>query len=143
MKKVYFVLAILFPSLSSFSAEPSGKRDHSAAAITPTRLNINNISTEFRNDGWTDRYSSSGNSGCVFPVGTARSLVFQSGLVWGAKIYDPPRDTLHVGGATYAVGLQPGRILSPGIPEDPNLPKNRIYRVRPDYTTADLSVEAA
>jgi hypothetical protein len=142
---VLSILSFLFViPTPSFSVGPRfvARQTNTTWTATRTRLNINNISTEFRNDGWTDRNSLSGNPGCLFPVGTAKSLVFQSGLVWGAKIYDPPGDTLRVGGATYSVALQPGRILSPGVPEDPNLPKNRIYRVRPDYLTADLSVEA-
>lgn len=103
-----------------------------------TRININNISTVQSNDGWADRDRSTGNSGLFFPKNFGRTAVFQSGLVWGAK----KLDSLHVGGGTYVLGLQPGKILSPGHAEDPNLPKNRIYRVRPDYLTADLTTEA-
>jgi hypothetical protein len=101
-----------------------------------THININNISTILANDGWADRDPFTGNSGLVFPKGSGKTLVFQSGLLWGLKT-----DSLHVGGSTYASGLQPGKILSPGVAEDPNLPKNRIYRVRPDYAIADLASE--
>ena len=138
--------ASLFLLSAVFAAEPAKQHRtgyQSPSAVTPTRLNINNLSTEFRNDGWTDRLSSTGYSGFVFPKGSGRTAIFQSGLVWGAKTNYGSNDTLHVGGATYSVGLRPGRILSPGVPEDPNLPKNRIYRVRPDYLSADLSVEAS
>ncbi len=142
MKHLLLGLFFSLPLCRVIGAEHSGKKLDHVAAITPTRLNINNVSTEFRNDGWTDRISSSGNSGFVFPKGSGRTAIFQSGLVWGAKTRYTGGDTLHVGGATYSVGLVPGKILSPGVREDPNLPKNRIYRVRPDYLTADLSVEA-
>ena len=52
----------------------------------------------------------------------------------------------HVGGSAYRSGLQGGKIISPGIAEDPNDPHVRIYRVRPDVYPGgpwvDLSVEA-
>ncbi len=103
------------------------------------RVNINNISTAISNDGWSDRNRSSGGADFFFPRRTGRTAMLQSGLVWGAKT----SDALHVGGSTHVSGLQPGRILSPGNHEDPALLKNRMYRVRPDYATADLSVEAS
>ncbi len=138
-------LIILFTHSDSVS---SGKqfggltaRTNTTWTASQTWFNINNISTRFRNDGQCDRdlVSPSGGSAFVFPKGTRRTAIFESGVVWGAKI----NDSLHVGGSSYLSGLQPGKILSPGIAEDPNLPKNRIYRIRPDYATADLSSEAS
>ncbi|MCU7493899.1 MAG: T9SS type A sorting domain-containing protein [Ignavibacteria bacterium] len=66
-------------------------------------------------------------------------VVFKSGIIWGAKI----KDSIHVGGSTYQSSLQPGKIISPGVSESPFGFKNRIYRVRPDYKTADLSIEVS
>ncbi len=79
------------------------------------------------------------NSGFVFPKGSGKTPIYESGLLWGAKVGTDPQP--RVGGSAYRSGLQSGKILSPGIAEDPNLPKNRIYRVRPDYRTCDLSSE--
>ena len=101
-----------------------------------TYLDINNISTVLRNDGTADINALQSNSGLVFPRGTGKTAMFESGFLWGGKI----NDTVHVGGSTYRTGLQPGRIVG-GVPESPDLSKNRIYRVRPDYLTADLSSE--
>ncbi|MEW6193772.1 MAG: hypothetical protein AB1521_01280 [Bacteroidota bacterium] len=103
-----------------------------------TKLNINNISTYFRSNGDSD-LDNNGNSGFVFPKGSGKTAFFESGFLWGAKVNGTD---LRVGGSAYSSGLQSGRILSPGVAEDPGLDKNRIYRVRPDYKTASLANEA-
>ena len=67
-------------------------------------------------------------------------------MLWGTIINDPGQQDPHVGGSVYRSGLQGGKILSPWVAEDPNLPHVRIYRVRPDVypggPPVDLSVEA-
>ncbi len=104
------------------------------------RLNINNISTFFRSDGDSDDLDSN-TAGFFYPKGSGRTAAYESGLLWGAKINGSATD-IKVGGNAYVAGLQPGKILSPGVAESPDLPKNRIYRVRPDYKTADLTMES-
>ncbi len=94
-----------------------------------TFLNINNISTQIYSDGNSD-IKPDGNSGVIYPKGSGKGAVFESGLVWGALIPGDPQP--RVGGSTYSQGLQTGKILSPGVAESPDLDKNRIYRVRPD-----------
>jgi len=103
-----------------------------------TKLNINNISTYFRNNGDSDLDNNS-QSGFVYPKGSGKTCFFQSGFLWGAKINGAE---VKVGGSAYSSGMQPGRILSPGVAEDPNLGKNRIFRVRSDYKTASLENDA-
>ncbi len=94
-----------------------------------THLNINNISTFFYNDGRSD-IDLLGNGGFYFPKGSKTTAVFQSGLVWGAKVNS---DTLiRIGGSAYRTGLQGGKIISNGIAEDPKAEHVRIYRVRRD-----------
>jgi hypothetical protein len=106
-----------------------------------TFLNINNISTVYRNDATADIDVAQQNSGLVFPKGSRKTAMYSSGLLWGAKIAGDPQ--VRVGGSGHRSGLQPGRVLPNGTPEDPNLDHVRIYRVRPDYRTADLSAEIA
>jgi len=117
-----------------------------APAGSPVRtfLNINSISTVIKNTGVLDIDQQESNSGLVFPKGSGKTAVFQSGFLWGGKVSGETR----VGGSAYREGLQPGKILGPGIAESRNLPKNRIYRVRPDErpgaeVNADLSSEMA
>ncbi len=102
-----------------------------------TYLNINNISTVQWNNGWTDIDIQDQNAGFVFPKGSRKTCVFQTGFLWGAKV----KGEVRVGGSAYRSGLQGGKIKADGTPEDPNLAKNRIYRVRPDYKTAKLIAE--
>ena len=125
-----------------------GKNDKQAAQHTAqkttgnpvvTFININNISTPIRNNGISDINVAQTLAGFTYPKGSGKTAVFESGLLWGAKVAGDPQ--VRVGGSEYKSGLQPGKLLSPGVAEDPNLPKNRIYRVRPDYRTADLSSE--
>lgn len=47
------------------------------------------------------------------------------------------------GGQTFNIGTVPGRIISKGVAEDPNAPDVRIWRIRRDYQTADLTLDAA
>ena len=106
-----------------------------------TFSNINNISTVLRNDGTADIDVTQQNSGLVFPKGSRKTAMYSSGLLWAAKIAGDPQ--VRVGGSGHRSGLQPGRVLSVGVAEDPNLDHVRIYRVRPDYRNADLSAEIA
>lgn len=111
--------------------------------ITYTKLNINNISTYYYNNGDTDINPRS-NSGFVFPKNSGKTAIFESGLVWGTKIAG---DTIpRVCGSTYGSGLQPGIIKADGTAADPSSPKYRIYRVRQDVypggQQVDLSGEA-
>lgn len=130
--KILF-LFILSISLISYAAD--GNKKNQTGLNKPqgnpvrTFLNINNISTQIYNDGNSD-IDPSGNSGLVFPRGSGKTAVFESGFLWGAKIAGDPQ--VRVGGSAYRQGLQPGKIISPGVAENPDLPKNRIYRVRPD-----------
>ncbi len=103
-----------------------------------TKININNISTWIKNDGETD-INQNGNSGFVFPKGSNKTAVFQSGFLWGGKVDGQWR----VGGSTYRQGTVPGRILPNGQPANPDDPDVRIYRVRRDYKEGNLDAELA
>ena len=102
---------------------------------TPTRalLNIANISSWQYNDGRSGIDPNS-NAGVIYPRATA-NVVFQDGFVWGGITQDPNTPQLRVGGQTYRIGTQGGKIISIGVPEDPNAPHVRIYKVRMDYLT--------
>ncbi|MGE5412226.1 MAG: hypothetical protein ACM3MI_14795, partial [Clostridiales bacterium] len=101
-----------------------------------TLFNINNISTWFSSDGQSD-LNPQGNSGFVFPKGSGKAAVFQSGFVWGGKV----DGNIRVGGVTYQSGLKSGRIISQGVAQDPEDADARIYRVRPDWRTGSMNAE--
>jgi hypothetical protein len=115
----------------------------SLAQVARTFMDINNLSTQFYNNGIGD-IDPSGNAGCVYPKGSGKTCVFTSGLLWGGFVQGDAQ--VRVGGTAYRTGLQPGAILSNGQADDNKLDKYRIYRVRPDVKpggpAVDLSAEA-
>jgi len=147
----YLVLSlILFNSGIAVKAEGvEGKKGKvlSKTTGTPaaTKFNINNISTFFTNDGQSD-LSTSGDSGFQFPIGSGKTVFYESGFVYGGYVNGDWR----VGGSTYSRGQVPGRIITKGtaaaplgVAEDPAGAAVRIYRVRRDYKdpAADYSHE--
>ena len=134
-----FVLMLLLVSAPKQYAERTdGKKvkslNKTTGAPSYTRFNINKISTWIKNDGEAD-IKPDFNSGFEYPRGSNKHVVFQSGFLYGGKV----NGEIRVGGSTYNQGQVPGRILNDGTAEDRNLPHVRIYRVRRDYKTADLS----
>lgn len=107
-----------------------------------TLININNVAGWIKNDGESANNFATGNSGVFFPRGTA-AAIFQDGIVWGGRVNDGGSQVLRVGGQTYSSGMVGGRIISPGVAADPNAPDVRIYRVRKNFHTADLTQDAA
>ncbi|MGE5457528.1 MAG: hypothetical protein ACM3RX_04175, partial [Methanococcaceae archaeon] len=105
-----------------------------------TFMDINNLSTYIYNDGNSD-IDQNGNSGLIYPKGSGKTAAFESGFIWGAKVPGDPQ--VRVGGSAYSSGLQPGKIISPGVAESPDLDKNRIYRVRPDIFPGGPFVDLA
>jgi hypothetical protein len=133
MKKIFILLfAGMFLISSEISPQkPSGNNPANTLG-DPIRayLNLNNISTIFTNDGISDIDPWGSNSGFKYPKETGKTAIYTSGLLWGVKIAGDPQ--VRVGGTAHRTGLQGGKILSPGVAEDPNDPHVRIYRVRPD-----------
>ncbi|MDP2362264.1 MAG: hypothetical protein Q8M94_00690, partial [Ignavibacteria bacterium] len=66
-------------------------------------------------------------SGFYWPGGpnAVKSAIFEDGLVWGGKV----GTEIRVGGSTYRHGLQAGKILPDGMPDDPSLSKYRVYKI--------------
>ena len=88
-----------------------------------------------------------GCSGLFFPRGSSPSVaaIFEDAPLWGGRVNDGSEPQLRVGGGSYSEGTVPGAILSLGVPEDKSDPQNvdRIWRVRRDFLTADLTQDAA
>lgn len=158
MKKLNNIFSvILLASLlfTSIYAEGDGKNKNNSlnkTLGTPVRtyFDINNILTVFKYDGISDIDVNESNSGLVFPKGSGKTAVYQSGFLWGAKFPEEPN--ARVGGTAYRTGLVPGRITNSGLPwdqlvaENPNGDDVRIFRVRSDVypggPTVDLSQDA-
>ena len=145
-KAVYYLLTVgVLLNIEIFSqCKQVNEYKETVGLPGSTYLNLNNISTVIQNNGISD-YNHP-NSGFEFPKGTGKTAVYISGLVWGAYLNRPGENDPHLGGSVYRSGLQGGKILSPGVAEDPSLPHVRIYRVRSDVfpggPSVDLSWEA-
>ncbi len=104
--------------------------------------NAGNISAWYRHDGFIERNPYDNSSGVTFPRGTGQ-LIYASGLVWGGKVKDGDPQILRVGGGTYNIGLQGGKILPNRTSEPQSEPSVRIFRIRADWQTANLRMDAA
>ena len=143
-RKLTFLLSVvLLYTLVITSVYAEGDKENKSNKINETLgvpvrtyMDINSILTVLKNDGISDIDVNEQNSGLVYPKGSGKTAVFQSGFIWGAKV--PGDNQVRVGGTAYRTGLQPGKILNSGLPyeqltaEDPNADNVRIYRVRPD-----------
>ena len=100
MKKIFILLFVGMLLINSefFPQKPSGNNPANTLG-DPIRayLNLNNISTIFKNDGISDINIGQDASGFVYPKGSGKTAVYCSGLLWGAKLNDPTEQDPHVG----------------------------------------------
>ncbi|MFA7289015.1 MAG: hypothetical protein WC055_09040 [Melioribacteraceae bacterium] len=137
----FFLVIIIFSGNQIISQQKENEKKSPLLKVNGepsySKFNINKISTWFKNDGESDM-SQNGNSGFIYPKGSWRTAVFQSGLLWGGKVDAQVR----VGGSVYRQGTVPGRVIKNATGKweavNPNDPDVRIYRVRPDYAYANL-----
>ncbi|MCG2715365.1 MAG: hypothetical protein L6422_03605, partial [Candidatus Marinimicrobia bacterium] len=97
--------------------------------VTRTMSNISNWGYWMYRSGQS-AIQPNGSSGGIYPRGTA-GAIFADGFVWGGKV----GDEIRVGGVTYNIGTMPGWIKEDGTACDPEDPRVKIWRIRPDYET--------
>ncbi|MGQ9799688.1 MAG: hypothetical protein ACUVRG_10460, partial [Ignavibacterium sp.] len=90
-------------------------------------MNINNASMWVNDNGFHDWAIGGGFNG-AFPIGTTVGAIFSEGIVWGGIVNDGNQPSVRVNGNTYGSGTNA---------------ITRLFRVRPDYATADLRNDAA
>lgn len=84
----YLSIALIFLlPIQTFSQKPTVTQDKleltkPSGEPMATLMNINDISMWVRADGWSERNPITGESGIIFPRGTA-GAVFQDGIIWG------------------------------------------------------------
>jgi len=144
---ILLVAMIIVGSVSLIAKEPTDTKKSSLRKIAgdprATLSNVNNISYWVRADGFSGRNPITGNPGVIFPRGTA-GAIFADGILWGGLVNDGQSPRLRVGGAVYISGTLEGAILGErtGIAEDPTSSDVRIWRIREDWATADLTQDA-
>ena len=105
-------------------------------------MNINNVSMWASDNGMLERRPGDLTAGVTFPRGTT-TVVYAGGLLWCGKVFDGSLPVRRAGGQTYNYGTVPGRIIRPGVAENPGNADVRVYRIRRDWATADLKQDAA
>jgi|WetSurMetagenome_2_1015567.scaffolds.fasta_scaffold01309_4 hypothetical protein len=139
---VFFLMLIMMLICSIVYPQKIVDEEISTSTLgTPIRayLNHNNITTVFKNDGISDINIGQDASGFVYPFGTGKTAVYESGLLWGVKIPGDPQ--VRVGGSAYRTGLQCGWIDNFGNIIPPDDPRSRIYRIRPDVYPGGPNVD--
>lgn len=141
-KSITLILGLVFCASFMFAEglekgkkKPTGKI---SGQPTVTKLNINNISTFFSNNGYSDE-APTGDSGFQYPKGSGRTVFFVSGFLWGGSV----NGNWRVGGSAYRIGLKGGRVLPDGTAENEELEHVRVYRVRADYKNFTTPEEMA
>lgn len=120
----------------------------SAAGVTQTVVNANNITSWLSvisspgGLGWPPLIKNSWNG--TFPRGSGVGMIYREGLMIGGIVNDGGPTSPRVQGIFYRTSLRPGKIITKGQAEDFNSAAvKRVWRVRPDYRTADLKADAA
>lgn len=111
-----------------------------------TYININGVASFFDWQGITGFNPNTGSSGTTYPRSKV-GVIYRDGLVWGGLVRDGNTPVKRVGGNTYRIGTQPGKIVS-GAPEDWEAQSAgngviRIYRIRADFKTINDAVLVA
>ena len=164
MIKNQFFFLLLFPILlwaqMPEKSGPASPRSIPSVAGLPaySAINVNGI-TSWTGASGSSNHSPTGRDGTYFPRKTG-PVVYQDGIVWGAKIFNSafeasgtPADTqsIRVGGNLWAVGLSTaaGYVTGLGptaVAISPTNPRARVYRIRRDYrtmTVEELTRDAA
>ena len=151
MKSILLFIIVTLLCAGIYSKDNNnGKRKPSKISFSQVanqRMDINNLNALESNTGFSDYNLNDGLEGTEFPKGSGKNIIFESGLLWGGFVQGDNSGQVRVGGSTYNTGLEPGPILSTGMPADPTDSKWSVYRVRPDVypggPAVDLSGEVA
>ena len=143
-----FLLSTLFAKEmtnagSQHVARDLGGLENQSPAISV--MNINNIAQWIMKDGaYTTAGSHNGQQG-DYPIFTG-GLIYADGMLWGAKVTDHQGTSeVRVGGSTYYHGLKAGRVIykDGAVAGSDDPVNNHVWRVRKDWESGDLSVDAA
>lgn len=141
MKKINFLSLIILPILfftfisSSYANYKVGEKDKGKKPVVfkttldpfQSILNINNATMWVTGEGFHDWVVASGWNG-AYPNGTQVGAIFAEGILWGGKVYDGTDPVVRVDGNTYGTGCSA---------------MIRLFRVRPDFLTGDITADVA
>lgn len=126
---ILFVFSDLAYSHYIDTKKTGRKSTLSKIAVDPEKslLNINNVTMWVGSDGFHD-WVVGGSWNGAFPNGSSVGAIFAEGIVWGGLVDDGNLPVVRVNGNTYGTGCYP---------------LIRLFRVRPDYKTGNLTNDAA
>jgi hypothetical protein len=125
---VFLVPALLLSVLPAHGAAPT--ENAPTRALTQDllrRIDVNRINMFVSNFGAFGFDIANGNSGLFYPKGETKTALFAGGL-WLGAVINP--GTTQVTVSEYSSEYGPGRILSPGVWEDPNLPDIVVFKMK-------------
>jgi len=130
-KAITFTLAIFVIAIVILGFRAKDVDDSLSKPTTNDFFNyiaINQILMYVANNGDGSHDPATDGNGFYWPGGlnAQKAAIFEDGLIWGTKI---GRET-RVNGNTHRQGLQAGKILPGGIPDDPSLSRYRVFKVR-------------
>lgn len=158
MRKIltFSILVFVILNLAVGREDPLKKRTEqffsltktTAGPVSSTVIDANNITSWLSvvstpgGLGWPPLIKNSWNGS--FPRGTGIGAIYREGLMIGGLVDDGQLPVLRAQGVFYSTSMLPGRINPDKTAENPNDPNvKRVWRVRPDYLTADLTADAA
>ena len=134
MKKILFILSFLLFTFSGFAlpkikSMKKHRRSYYRTTSDPSQslIDVNNFTSWISNTGFHDWVVTSSWNG-TFPNGGNAGVIFSEGIIWGGQVHDGSSPTVRVNGNTYFTGCSP---------------ITRLFRVRPDYKTVNLTQDAA
>jgi hypothetical protein len=103
--------------------------------LSSKKMDGNNISTWYRNNGSFNRDPITGNAGFQWPkgAGPAYTIRYASGMWIGAKI----EDSIHIAVAEFTYEYLPGYVDDNGNPQGKDDPDYRVYVINKGDTTSD------
>ncbi|MDQ3019552.1 MAG: hypothetical protein M3R36_03135 [Bacteroidota bacterium] len=139
MKKIFIasLIILLMFMILSFKITDDDPKNFNIIniAVDSRKMDGNNISTWYFNNGSFNRYPVTGNSGFEWPKGENKFARYASGLWMGGVVGD---DTL-VAISEYDYEYLPGYIDNNGVPQGKDDPLYRIYKInRGDEMSQDF-----
>ena len=132
-KSLYFLLLVSLVGLVSFGFALDKKDKTKRTSKTTTNDNTNYLAINqcfmwIGNNGLGSHDPRTDGSGFYWPGGREATIaaIFQDGLIWGAKI----GREIRANGNTHRSGLQAGKILPDGTPDNPADSRYRVYKIR-------------
>jgi hypothetical protein len=123
---MFFLLLVLLSGSYLINSDVVRKKSRILINDDYNYIAVNQIKMWFSNNGDGSHDPLTDGNGLYWPggVNAVKSAVFQDGLIFGGKLNGETR----VNGNTHRQGLQAGKIIN-GLPDDPSLPKYRIYKI--------------